>query len=150
MRIALLAMTALAFAGCSKTNTMKTESTKNVSVENAATTNVAAAGMTKASAPAAAITTLNETTWEFSQKGKDLQESVDANGKYITVSGKEHIDHGTAVMKGGKGCFTSLMDKKGEVCWTDPMLALGGSGETTSDKGEKLPIKRVAYIPHTM
>lgn len=150
MRIALLAMTALAFAGCSKTNTMKTESTKKVSIEKPATTNVADAGRTNASAPAAALTTLNETTWEFRQKGKDLQESVDANGKYITVSGKEHIDHGTAVMKGGKGCFTSLMDKKGEVCWTDPMIAVGGSGETTSDKGEKLPIKRVAYIPHTM
>ena len=151
MRIALLAMTALAFAGCSKTNTMKTESTKKVVVQNAATTNVGDANMTSASAPAAALTTLNETTWEFKGKdGKDLQESVDANGKYITVSGKEHIDHGTAVMNGGKGCFTSLMDKKGEVCWTDPMIAVGGSGETTSDKGEKLPIKRVAYVPHTM
>ena len=151
MRIALLAMTALAFAGCSKTTTTKTESTKNVAVETAAATNAADVSMTKTGAPAAALTTLNETTWEYKGKdGKDLQQSVDANGKYITVSGKEHIDHGTAVMKGGKGCFTSLMDKKGEVCWTDPMIAVGGSGETTSDKGEKLPIKRVAYVPHTM
>ena len=47
-----------------------------------------------------------------------MQESVDADGKYITVSGKEHIDHGTAVMKDGKACFTSAMDKQGEVCWT--------------------------------
>ena len=30
------------------------------------------------------------------------------------------------------------------------MLAEGASGETTSDKGEKLPIKRVAYVPLTM
>ena len=147
MRIALLAMTALAFAGCSKTTTTTTATTNNVAVENVATD----ANMTNASAPAAALTTLNETTWEFKGKdGKDLQESVDATGKYITVSGKQHIDHGTAVMKGGKGCFTSAMDKVGEICWTDPLIAEGGSGVTVSDKGEKLPIKRVAYVPHTM
>jgi hypothetical protein len=66
------------------------------------------------------------------------------------VSGKEHIDHGTAVMKGGKACFTSAMDKEGEVCWTDPMVAIGGSGETTSDKGEKITVKRTDYVPLTM
>jgi hypothetical protein len=79
-----------------------------------------------------------------------MQESVDATGKYITVSGKEHIDHGTAVMKGGKACFTSAMTKEGELCWSDPMLNPGQSGETTSDKGEKLPIKRTDYVPLTM
>ena len=82
--------------------------------------------------------------------GKPIQESIDATGKYIAVSGKEHIDHGTAVMKDGKACFTSAMNKDGEVCWTDPMVAEGGSGETTSDKGEKLTVKRVAYVPLTM
>jgi len=80
----------------------------------------------------------------------DAPHSLDATGKYISVSGKEHIDHGTAVMKGGKACFTSAMTKDGEVCWTDPMVAVGGSGETTSTKGEKLTVKRVAYVPRTM
>ncbi|MDP9086877.1 MAG: hypothetical protein M3N02_08960 [Pseudomonadota bacterium] len=152
MRVALLAMTALAIAGCSKTSTTTTETTNNITLENATTdANLVDANLTNASATAPALTTLNETTWEFKGKGgKDLQESVDATGKYITVSGKEHIDHGTAVMKGDKGCFTSAMDKKGEICWTDPLIPVGGSGETVSDKGEKLPIKRVAYTPHTM
>ena len=100
----------------------------------------------------ATLASLNETTWEFTdaKSKKPIQESVDAAGKYIAVSGKEHIDHGTAVMKDGKACFTSAMDKEGEVCWTDPMLAEGASGEATSDKGEKLTVKRTVYTPLTM
>jgi len=115
---------------------------------NAANANMADANM----AAPAALASLNETTWEFTdaKSGKPMQESVDAAGKYIVVSGKEHIDHGTAVMKGGKACFTSAMDKKGEVCRTDPMIAVGTSGETTSDKGEKLSVKRTDYVALTM
>jgi hypothetical protein len=150
MRVVIIAMTALAIAGCKKTETTTsttTNATENVAVENVTTTsgNMVDANMTNAAAPAAALTTLNETSWEFTQKGKPMQESVDATGKYITQSGKEHIDHGTAAMKGGKGCFTSAMTKDGEICWTDPMIAVGAS-----DKGEKLAIKRVAYKPLTM
>ncbi len=113
----------------------------------------------KASIPAAneaaaaavpAASPINETSWEFTQDGKAMQESIDASGKYIATSGAEHIDHGTVVMKDGKACFTSAMTKEGEECWTDPKLAVGGSGETVSDKGEKLALKRVAYIPKTM
>ena len=150
MRVALLAMTALAIAGCSKTSTTTTNTANDVAVENVTTAGNMAANMTNATAPAAALTTINETTWEFKRNGKDLQESVDAAGKYIAKAGKEHIDHGTAVMKGGKACFTSLMDKQGEVCWSDPMIAVGGTGETVSDKGEKLPVKRVAYMALSM
>ena len=120
----------------------------NLAVDNMADANMADANM----AAPVALASLNETTWEYtdSKTKKPMQESIDTAGKYITVSGKEHIDHGTAVMKGGKACFTSAMDKEGEVCWTDPMLAVGQSGETTSDKGEKLTVKRTAYVPLTM
>ena len=93
---------------------------------------------------------INETSWEYVEKGKPIQESVDASGNYISTSGTEHVDHGKAVMKDGKACFTSAMTKEGEVCWTDPKLEVGASGETVSDKGEKLPIKRIAYVPKTM
>ncbi len=105
-----------------------------------------------ASMTPAAMTTLNETSWEFTdpKTKKPIQESVDAAGKYIGVSGKDHFDHGTAAMKGGKACFDSAMDKEGELCWTNPMIAVGQSGEVTSDKGEKLTVKRVAYVPRTM
>ncbi len=100
--------------------------------------------------PVPAASPINETTWEFTEDGKPMQESIDANGNYIVTSGAEHIDHGTVVMKDGKACFTSAMTKEGEECWTDPKLEIGAAGEATSDKGEKLTIKRVAYVPKTM
>ena len=149
MRLTIVTLAALALVSCNKAE---------APVDNAADTNATAdlnaadANAADANAAGTALASINETTWEFTdtKTGKPMQESVDATGKYITVSGKEHIDHGTAVMKDGKACFTSAMDKEGEVCWSDPMLAEGQSGETTSDKGEKLPIKRTAYVPLTM
>ncbi len=140
MRIIICLAAAASLAACNKDATP--------AADNVAT------GVTNTTAPAvpAALTSINETSWEFtdSKTGKPMQESVDAAGKYIVVSGKEHIDHGTAVMKAGKACFTSAMTKEGEVCWTDPMAPVGQAGETTSDKGEKLTVKRVAYVPLTM
>ena len=140
MRTIICLTAVLALAACNK--------------EAAPAADNAVTEVTETAAPAApaALTTMNETTWEFTdaKTGKPMQESVDAAGKYIAVSGKEHMDHGTVVMKDGKACFTSAMDKVGEVCWTDPLLAEGASGETTSDKGEKLAITRTAYVPLTM
>lgn len=104
-------------------------------------------------APAAKPTfQLNGTTWLFTDKdGTKVRESVDANGKFIsqTRSGK-HLDHGTAVMKGNKACFTSAMTKEGEVCWTTKPVKIGQSMNSVSDKGEKLKIKRVAYVKLSM
>ena len=114
--------------------------------ENASTT----AANEVAATPAPAAFSINKTSWEYTRDGKPRQESIDADGNYIITSGAEHIDHGKAVMKDGKACFTSAMTKEGEMCWTDPKLEVGGSGETVSDKGEKLQLKRVAYVPKTM
>lgn len=99
---------------------------------------------------------INNTTWTYVDKdGTSVEETVDAKGAFIanSTAGK-HLDHGTAVMKGGKACFTSAMTKEGEVCWTAPAdeLAVGSSFDTTSDKGEKLKVTRAAYkalsMPH--
>jgi hypothetical protein len=49
-------------------------------------------------------------------------------------------------MKDDKACFTSAMDKEGEVCWTTQAVEIGQSMDTTSDKGKKLTVKRVAYV----
>ena len=94
---------------------------------------------------------LMSTTWTYvdpDQKVK-VRESIDAKGNYIenAVSGK-HVDHGTAVMKGKKVCFTSAMTKEGELCWTTPKseLKVGQSFVATSDKGRKLKVTRVAYV----
>lgn len=119
--------------------------------------NRAEAPAADANGPAASEATpaafeIKETSWEFTdpETKKAIFESVDANGNYIANAGAEHIDHGTAVMKDGKACFTSAMDDEGEVCWTDPKLEVGQTGETTSDKGEKLTVKRVEYKPLAM
>ena len=148
MRKIMLLAAVAALAGCQQEKAAAPVEEANMAVnadENMATpADAATAG--------AAMASLNDTSWEYvdAKTKKPVQQSVDATGKYIAVSGKEHMDHGTAVMKDGKACFTSAMDKDGEVCWTDPMLAEGASGETTSDKGEKLTVKRVAYVPLTM
>ena len=148
MRKIMLLAAVAALAGCQQEKAAAPVEEANMAVnadENMATpADAATAG--------AALASLNDTSWEYvdAKTKKPVQQSVDATGKYIVVSGKEHMDHGTAVMKDGKACFTSAMTKDGEVCWTDPMLAEGASGETTSDKGEKLPIKRTAYVPLTM
>lgn len=141
MRIALLAVTAsILLVACQK------QAEAPAADANAATADANAPAAT----PAGLV--LTETSWEFTDpKTKKLMlESVDANGNYIAQSGTEHIDHGTAAVKGGKACFTSAMDKEGEVCWTDPKLEVGQSGTSTSDKGETLTLKRVEYKPLSM
>jgi hypothetical protein len=143
-RIILVAGIA-ALAACSKQAAPSADDANLATANEVATTTNDVVGT---AVPAAF--SINETSWEFVEDGKPMQESIDAKGNYITTSGTEHIDHGTAVMKDGKACFTSAMTKEGEVCWTDPKLEVGASGETVSDKGEKLPIKRIAYVAKTM
>ena len=147
MRKMILVAAVAALAGCQQ-KAAEPADDANVAFEaNAADANMADANLT-----GTALASINETSWEFTdpKTKKPIRESIDATGKYIAVSGTEHFDHGTAVMKDGKACFTSAMDKEGETCWTDPMAPIGGSGETTSDKGEKLTVKRIAYVPLTM
>jgi len=149
MQKIILAAAIVALAGCNQQKAAEPANDANAAMDVNAT---ADANVAAASTAGTALASLNETSWEFTDNKthKPMQESIDATGKYIAVSGKEHIDHGTALMKDGKACFTSAMTKEGEVCWTDPMAAIGGSGETTSTKGEKLTVKRVAYVPLTM
>ena len=135
MRTVMTSLAVLALVACSKP--ADTTNDTNAADENAAMANEMAT-------PAAFQ--LNETTWEFTQDGKAQTESIDANGNYVAWAGAEHIDHGTAVMKGDKACFDSAMDQEGETCWTTSSVEIGQSFETTSDKGEKLTVKRVAYV----
>ena len=65
------------------------------------------------------------------------------------VDGK-HLDHGASLMKGDKACFTSAMNKDGEICWTTKPVEVGQSMDTVSSKGEKLTVSRVAYVPLSM
>ena len=94
---------------------------------------------------------INSTSWSYAHKGEKLRMSVDAKGNYIenTAAGK-HKDHGKAVVKGDKVCFTSAMNKEGEICWTTKPTNVGQSMQTKSDKGEKLTVTRVKYVPLKM
>jgi hypothetical protein len=103
-------------------------------------------------APAKAAFQLNETTWLYTdKKGTKVRESIDSDGNFIaqTRAGK-HLDHGTAVMKDDKACFTSAMTKEGEICWSTRPVKVGHSMNTVSDKGEKLKVTRVAYVKLAM
>jgi hypothetical protein len=134
----LIAATA-ALAGCQE------------AAEPAQDANVAVEANSAAPAATPAAMSLNETSWTFTRGGKNIQESIDASGKYIANAGDEHIDHGSYVMADGKHCFTSAMTKEGQDCWTAPaQVEVGASADITSDKGEKLTVTRVAYAPLTM
>lgn len=144
MRLTICLTAALALCACNKQAAAPAGNDTNATEANsmAAETNTAAA------TPAAFQ--LNETTWTFTDTDKDktqVKESIDANGNYIanSLDGKKHLDHGTSVMKGDKACFTSAMTKDGEDCWTTKAVAIGESMDTTSDKGKKLTVTRVAY-----
>ena len=147
MRLIICLTAAAALCACSQ------KSEEPAADANVAEANLADANAVDANAAMAAPAAfqLNETTWTFTDKdGQAVQESIDANGNYIANAGEKHIDHGTSVMKDGKACFTSAMDKSGEVCWTTQPVEIGQSMDTTSDKGEKLKVTRVAYAPMSM
>ncbi len=133
MHKVILIATIAALAGCSQEK----------APPPAATDNVAAA---QAPAVTPGVMSLNETTWTFTDDGKKIQESIDANGNYVASSGREHVDHGTYASVDGKACFTSAMNKDGPECWTVVDTAIGETKETVSDKGEKVKVTRIAYV----
>jgi len=139
MRIVMTSLAVLALMACNKpaepANDMNAADANMAMESNAADANMAM--------PAAFE--IKGTSWEFTRKDKATTETVDADGNYVAWSGAEHLDHGTAVMKDDKACFTSAMDKEGEICWTTAPTEVGQSFDTTSDKGEKLTVKRIAY-----
>ncbi|QNP42947.1 hypothetical protein [Sphingomonas daechungensis] len=143
MRLTIVTLAAIALVSCNKAEApADTNADANAVDVNAVDANAAAT-------PAAFQ--LNETTWTFTDKdGQAIKESIDASGNYIANAGDKHLDHGTSVIKDGKACFTSAMNKDGEVCWTIQAVEVGQAMETTSDKGEKLTVTRVAYEPMTM
>ncbi|HVF37434.1 MAG TPA: hypothetical protein VNA29_05775 [Sphingomicrobium sp.] len=141
MRTVMTALAVLTLMACDRQ--ADTTDGSNASADNAAMD----ANAADANLVTPAAFQINETTWEFTREGKTITSSVDASGNYVDWSGAEHIDHGTSVMKGDKVCFTSAMDKEGEICWTTQPTEVGQSFESTNDKGEKVTVKRVDYTP---
>ena len=124
MRIVMTSLAVLALIACSKpadtTNEIVAE--ENMAMDE----NVMDANMAM---PAGFQ--LNETTWEFTQDGKPMMETVDAGGNYIAWSGTEHVDHGTSVMKdaeldlNGRLKASELLGKS-EADFTDKVAGADG------------------------
>jgi len=136
MRLTICLTAAVALCACSK------------AAETPAADNVVEANMAAPAATPAAMQ-INETSWTYTDKdGTKVEESVDASGKYVSTStAGKHVDHGKAWVQDDKVCFDSAMDKEGESCWTAKQTEIGQSMEVTSDKGEKLTVTRIAYVP---
>ena len=145
MRLTIVTLAALALVACNKSEAPAGNgmADANAAADMNAAAEANATDMNATATPAAFE--IKGTTWTFTRKGDNVKESIDENGNYVANAGTKHIDHGTALMKGDKACFTSAMDKSGEECWTTSPTAIGQSFETTSDKGEKLTVTRVAY-----
>src|SRR5438045_435635 len=141
MRIVMTSLAVLALMACSK----PAEPANDMNAADANMAMESNAGM-DANMAAPAGFQINETGWEFTREGKKETESIDASGNYVSWSGYKHVDNGTVVMKDDKACFTSAMDKEGEVCWTTAPTEVGQSMDTTSDKGEKLTVTRIAFV----
>lgn len=141
MRLTICLTAAVALCACSK------PADSPPAAENAAE-NVAE-GNADANAATPAAMQINETTWTYTDKdGKKVQESIGPDGKFVTTSADgKHVDHGKAWVQDDKVCFDSEMDKEKETCWKSGHAEVGQTMEATSDKGEKLTVTRIAYVP---
>jgi len=149
MRLTIITLGALALAACNSAEAPADNAAADANATAELNATDANAVDVNATATPAAFE-IKGTTWTFTRKGDAVKESVDENGNYVANAGTKHIDHGTAMMKGDKACFTSAMDKSGEECWTTSPTEVGQSFETTSDKGEKLTVTRVPYEVQTI
>jgi len=142
MRITICLTAAVALCACSKTAEAPPpaadNAAENVADANAATSD-AASGAPK----------ITETSWTYTDKeGRKVQESIGPDGKYVsTASDGKHVDHGKAWVQANKVCFDSDMDKEAETCWKAGPAEIGQTMEAVSDKGERLSVTRIAYVP---
>ncbi len=139
MRLTICLTAAVALCACSKP-AESPNATENAA-ENVAEANAAAA--------TPAPMQINETSWTYTDKnGSKVQELIDPSGKYVSTSAAgKHVDHGKAWVQDDKVCFDSAMDKEAASCWTAKHAEIGQSMDVTSDKGEKLTVTRIAYVP---
>lgn len=58
-------------------------------------------------------------------RAREIQETIDEHGNYVSTSGDENVDHGTVAMIERKACFTSAMRAGAPTCWVVPETAIG-------------------------
>lgn len=138
MRLTICLTAAVALCACSKPAESPAPAADNAAEANAS-----------ASATPDATLKINETSWTYTDKeGRKVQESIGPDGKYVsTASDGKHVDHGKAWVQADKVCFDSEMDKEAETCWKAGRAEIGQTMEAVSDKGERLSVTRIAYVP---
>ncbi|MCJ8190373.1 hypothetical protein [Sphingomicrobium aestuariivivum] len=100
-------------------------------------------------ASAVAGTPYADTSWEWtSADGTVMTTSYNADGSYVTTGGGSVQDQGSWTWQDGKICDDSDMDDAADMCWSGPPQAVaeGDSFVATSDGGEDVEVKRVAYV----
>ena len=134
-QLLLVAAAAAALVGC-----QKAADQTNQAASNAATTPA------PAPAPAAMVTANGSTpgTFEVTTKdGKKGHTVLNADGTYMDTdpSGKE--TKGTWNVTGGKTCFDPD-GAEGPACYAESAVGADGSFTATSEKGEKVTVKKVS------
>jgi len=138
MRLTICLTAAVALCACSKPAEAPPPTTDSAAEANAA-----------ASTASSTAPKINETSWTYTDKeGRKVQESICPDGKYVsTASDGKHVDHGKAWVQADKICFDSEMDKEAASCWKAARAEIGQTVEAVNDKGERLSVTRIAYVP---
>jgi opacity protein-like surface antigen len=136
--VLLIAAAAAALVGCQKAAT-KSDQPAAPEASNSA-----------ASAPAgtvAAMTTANGSTpgtFEVITKdGKKGHTVLNADGTYVDTDPSGKATKGTWNVTGGKTCFDPE-GKEGPSCYAETAVGADGSFTATSDKGEKVTVKKIS------
>ena len=134
----LVAAAIAALGGCQKPATTSNETNETAAANSAATA--------PAPAPAAMVTANGSTpgTYEVTTKdGKIGHTVLNADGTYVDTdpSGKE--TKGAWSVTGGKTCFDPE-GAEGPACYAEGAVGADGSFTATSDKGEKVTVKKVS------
>jgi hypothetical protein len=131
----LVAAAAAALVGC-----QKPADQSNQTATNAAT-------MPAPAPVAAAMVTANGSTpgtFEVTTKdGKTGHTVLNADGTYVDTDPKGKETKGTWNVTGGKTCFDPE-GAEGPACYAETAVAADGSFTATSDKGEKVTVKKVS------
>ena len=130
MRLMICLTAALALCACSK------QPKRRHAADNAAE-------VTKPLRPRRRLPSDQRDDLDFTDKTQEASRNRSTPTAITSAVPAEHIDHGTAVMKDGKACFTSAMTRTARSAGRP--RSRSASRETTSDKGEKLTVTRVAY-----
>ena len=138
-KMLLVAVAAVALAGCKKAETGTENAayneTSNASANEAAATEAPAAGnvVTANGSPPGTY----DVVMKDGSKGKT---TLNADGTYTDVDAKGKETKGTWAVKDGKTCFTP--DGKTAECYTESAPGADGSFTATSAKGETVTVKK--------